>query len=338
LSLLAAAADDRPVLAVVDDLQWIDAPSREALLFAARRLDGERVIMLIAGRDCDAEIDSSGVDELALSGLDRDAAAELLEGRLGHRGPPHLLDRLMEATGGNPLGLFELASGFSETPGGSGQGSRRSLPAATTVERAFLRRIGGLPAPTRYGLVVLAADSGVRPIVLEACALLGLPDGCLQAAEDAGVIRVEGDRIAFTHPLLRAAVYRAAPELTRERVHRTLRRTSRGADARTYLRSALQTFDRLGARPWGNRARNELATTGETTRPEPRNDLSELTPQELQMALIVGQGATNKEASAALFISPKTVEAHLHRIYVKLGIRSRTELAGLLARAHMLGD
>jgi DNA-binding CsgD family transcriptional regulator len=56
------------------------------------------------------------------------------------------------------------------------------------------------------------------------------------------------------------------------------------------------------------------------------------------MALIVGQGATNKEASAALFISPKTVEAHLHRIYVKLGIRSRTELAGLLARAHMLGD
>ena len=63
-----------------------------------------------------------------------------------------------------------------------------------------------------------------------------------------------------------------------------------------------------------------------------------LTPQELQLAMIVGRGATNKEAAAALFISPKTVEAHLHRIYVKLGIRSRTELAGSLARGHMLGD
>ena len=292
--------------------------------------------MLIASRDWDTPINSSGVDELTLSGLDRDAAAELLEGRLGHRVPPGMLDRLMDATGGNPLGLFELASGFSETPGGSGQGPRKSLPAATTVERAFLRRIGGLPALTRVGLVVLAADSGVRPIVLGACTLLGLPDGCLQPAEDAGVIRVEGDRIAFTHPLLRAVVYRAAPGVTRERVHRALRRMSRGADATTYLQSALQTFDRLGARPCGNQARSELATTGERTRPEPRDDLSELTPQELQMALIVGQGATNKEASAELFISQKTVEAHLHRIYVKLGIRSRTELAHLLARARML--
>jgi DNA-binding NarL/FixJ family response regulator len=115
-----------------------------------------------------------------------------------------------------------------------------------------------------------------------------------------------------------------------------LRRMRRGADARVYLRSALQTFDRLGATPWAGRARSELAATGETAGPTPDNDLSELTPQELQLALIVGHGATNKEAAAALFISPKTVEAHLHRIYVKLEIRSRTELARMLARAQML--
>jgi DNA-binding NarL/FixJ family response regulator len=97
-------------------------------------------------------------------------------------------------------------------------------------------------------------------------------------------------------------------------------------------------FERLGAAPWADRARSELAATGETVRAQPQGGLSELTPQELQLSLVVGRGATNKEAAAALFISPKTVEAHLHRIYVKLGIRSRTELAGLVARAQMLGD
>ena len=70
--------------------------------------------------------------------------------------------------------------------------------------------------------------------------------------------------------------------------------------------------------------------------PRTEEGLASLTPQELQLALIVGRGATNKEASAALFVSPKTVEAHLHRTYVKLGIRSRTELARLLAREQIL--
>jgi ATP/maltotriose-dependent transcriptional regulator MalT len=117
-----------------------------------------------------------------------------------------------------------------------------------------------------------------------------------------------------------------------------LRRAHRTSDARAHLRSALQTFERLDASSWAKRARSELAAAGETVRAASQDGLSELTPQELQLSLIVGRGATNKEAAAALFISPKTVEAHLHRIYVKLGIRSRTELAGLLARAHMLGD
>jgi DNA-binding CsgD family transcriptional regulator len=216
LSLLAAAAEDRPVLAFVDDLHWVDVASREALLFAARRLDAENVTMLITRRDWDTAIDSSGLDELTVAGLDRDAAAELLE-ELGRPVPVLDLDRLMEATGGNPLALRELTSSFTNGPG--------RAPTATTVERAFLRRIGGLPAPTRDGLVVVASDSGVRRTILEACALLGLPGGCLQSAEEAGVIQVEGDRIAFTHPLLRSAVYYAAPELTRQRVHRALAET-----------------------------------------------------------------------------------------------------------------
>ena len=110
-----------------------------------------------------------------------------------------------------------------------------------------------------------------------------------------------------------------------------LRRARRRAEARGQLHAALETFERLGAQPWANRARNELRATGETARRDrPASD--ELTLQELQVALRVAQGATNREAAAALFLSPKTVEAHLSRIYSKLRVRSRTELAHHFAK------
>jgi DNA-binding CsgD family transcriptional regulator len=130
------------------------------------------------------------------------------------------------------------------------------------------------------------------------------------------------------HEAARTPFLRARTELA---YGERLRRAGRRVDARTQLRKALETFEHLGARPWAERAANELAATGETLR---RNDpvaVDELTPQELQIALVVAGGATNREAGAALFLSPKTIEVHLSRIYRKLGIRSRTELARLAA-------
>ena len=109
------------------------------------------------------------------------------------------------------------------------------------------------------------------------------------------------------------------------------RRARRRSDARLPLRSALDTFEHLGAAPWAERARTELAATGETAHRRDPYAAEQLTPQELQVALIVGEGATNKEAGAALFLSPKTIETHLGRVYRKLGVRSRTDLARLLA-------
>ncbi len=109
-----------------------------------------------------------------------------------------------------------------------------------------------------------------------------------------------------------------------------LRRARRRAEARDQLHAALQTFERLGAEPWADRARNELRATGETVHRN-RSASDELTLQELQVALTVAEGATNREAAAAMFLSPKTIEAHLSRIYSKLGVRSRTELAHRLA-------
>lgn len=110
-----------------------------------------------------------------------------------------------------------------------------------------------------------------------------------------------------------------------------LRRARRPADARAHLRAAVETFERLGAEPWACRARAELRASGGATRAAQNAVTRELTAQELEVALLVGRGATNREAAATLFLSPKTVEAHLSRIYRKIGVRSRTELAATMA-------
>ena len=112
-----------------------------------------------------------------------------------------------------------------------------------------------------------------------------------------------------------------------ERLRRERRRTA----ARDQLHLALDTFERLGASPWARRARAELRAAGETSTSD-RAGTAELTPQELQVALLVTEGATNREAAASLFLSPKTVEVHLTRAYRKLGVRSRTELARVFAQ------
>ena len=111
-----------------------------------------------------------------------------------------------------------------------------------------------------------------------------------------------------------------------------LRRARRRVDAREHLQAALATFERFRARPWAERARTELRASGERVRRRQPTAPEKLTPQELQVALVVAGGATNREAADALFITPKTVEFHLGNIYRKLDIRSRAELVRLFAR------
>jgi DNA-binding CsgD family transcriptional regulator len=106
-----------------------------------------------------------------------------------------------------------------------------------------------------------------------------------------------------------------------------LRRAQKRTKARERLQLALQTFDRLGAEPWAERARVELRASGQSVRTPEQQVEDALTPQELQVAALVAGGATNREAAAALFLSVKTIEFHLGHVYRKLGIRSRTELA-----------
>jgi DNA-binding CsgD family transcriptional regulator len=125
---------------------------------------------------------------------------------------------------------------------------------------------------------------------------------------------------------------RARTELCQGERRRRARRTR---DARVPLTAALQTFEALGAEPWAAKARRELRATGARPRRAPSSSGEPLTPQELQVALTVADGATNKEVAAALLISPKTVEYHLGKVYEKLGIRSRAELAARMARGEL---
>jgi DNA-binding NarL/FixJ family response regulator len=108
-----------------------------------------------------------------------------------------------------------------------------------------------------------------------------------------------------------------------------LRRARRRVEAREQLRSALETFERLGAAPWAERARAELRASGETARKRDPSTADSLTPQELQIAGFVAEGLTNKEIAAQLFLSPRTIDSHLRNVFAKLQITSRTQLARL---------
>src|SRR5262249_6948318 len=108
-----------------------------------------------------------------------------------------------------------------------------------------------------------------------------------------------------------------------------LRRERRRTDAREHLRAAAETFATLRATPWEERALGELRATGETARKRDPSTLAQLTAQEQQIARLVGEGNSNKEVAAQLFLSPRTVEYHLRKVFAKLGIASRTELVRL---------
>ena len=111
-----------------------------------------------------------------------------------------------------------------------------------------------------------------------------------------------------------------------------LRRRRRRSDARVHLRTAHEQFERLGLPVWAGLARAELRATGETARKRDPGTIGQLTPQEVQIVRIVGEGATNREVAAQLFLSPRTVDYHLRKVFTKLDVTSRAELIRFAAR------
>ena len=224
LSLLAEAAEHGPLLCVVDDAHSLDEASAESLLFAARRLEAEGIAMLFAARDTEARrFDAPGIDELRLTGLDVDAAGTLLDRSTGVPLSPEARERLIEGTGGNPLALLELSSTLSESELTGIEPLSEPLPVGSRIESAFLSRVRRLPDPTQTILRVASADdTGATATVLAAAERLGVDLGALDPAERAGLVVVDGPRIAFRHPLIRSAVYQSATLSQRVSAHDAL--------------------------------------------------------------------------------------------------------------------
>ena len=233
LSLLAEAAEEQPLLAVVDDAHWLDDASAAALQFVARRLDTERVAVLFAARDGDVRVfDSSGLPELVLEGVNAAGAADLLHDAAGATVPPAVAERLVRETGGNPLALVEVAAALTTAQLRGAQPLPQQLPLTEGVERAFLDRYRRLPEAAQTWLLVAAADdTGQTRTIGAAAAALGADDQAQHLVERSGLVHVRDGRLELRHPLVRSAVYGAATSLERRRAHRALADALTASDA-----------------------------------------------------------------------------------------------------------
>jgi DNA-binding CsgD family transcriptional regulator len=243
LSLLSEAAEEGPLLCLVDDAHWLDDASAESLVFAARRLEAEGIAMLFAAREGEVRsFEAPGLDELRLDGLDPVAAAAMLDEHAEVVLSPEARARLIEGTNGNPLALLELFSTLSETQLTGAEPLADPLPVGRRIERAFLSRARELPEGTQTLLLVASADDSGSPApVLAAAARLGADADALDAAEEAGLLTVRGGTLAFRHPLIRSAIYQSAPFSRRRAAHRALADVLEGeaeADRRAWHRAA----------------------------------------------------------------------------------------------------
>jgi DNA-binding CsgD family transcriptional regulator len=226
LGLLSEVAAGQPLLCLIDDAQWLDQASAQALAFVARRLDAESVALLFGTRDRAEEGGLAGLPGLVVAGLaDADARALLasvLPGRLDER----VRDRIIAESGGNPLALLELPHGVTAAELAGGFGVTGSLLVTGQIEQSFLRRIASLPELTRRLLLLAAAEPTGDPALLwRAAGRLGIGAGAADAAaapaEAAGLLTV-GAQVTFRHPLVRSAVYQAAPAADRRRAHHAI--------------------------------------------------------------------------------------------------------------------
>jgi DNA-binding CsgD family transcriptional regulator len=224
LSLMAEASVERPVLAVVDDAHWLDDASSAALQFVARRIDREPVALLWAVREGQAQtLESADLPTLRLTGLGLEAAAAILSEQTGTEVSAEVAALIVADTGGNPLALRELPEVLTTAQLAGDEPLPPRLPVTQRIERVFLDRARRLSEDAQVVLLVVAADDSARAgVVAHAAQTLGADPDSLAELERSGLVTVAGDRITLRHPLVRSAMYAAAPSPDRRRAHAAL--------------------------------------------------------------------------------------------------------------------
>jgi DNA-binding CsgD family transcriptional regulator len=220
LGLFSEAAEQQPLLCVVDDAQWLDGASTRALALIARRLLAERVALLFATRSV-----SNGLarfPQLRVGPLGRRDARALLESVLPARLDESVLERIVAETGGSPLALLELPRGLSPAQLAGGFGLTAALPLSAGIEESFRRRLERLPRDARRLVLLAAADPlGDLALLWRAAQELGVGETAANVVESAGLLTLNG-AATFRHPLVRSAVYGSAEPSERREAHRAL--------------------------------------------------------------------------------------------------------------------
>jgi hypothetical protein len=220
LTLLSDAAEERPLLCVVDDAQWLDQASALTLAFVARRLLAEPVGIVFAAREPGDELQH--LDKLEVRGLSNVAARALLGSVVRFKLDGRIRDRIIEETRGNPLALLELPRGLTPAQLAEGFGLAEAQALPGRIEQSFRERLAPLPPSARLLLLVAAAEPvGDPALVWQAAADLGIGPDAAGPATAAGLVDF-GAQVRFRHPLVRSAVYGAAAPEERRRVHRAL--------------------------------------------------------------------------------------------------------------------
>ncbi|MEU0496873.1 LuxR family transcriptional regulator [Mycobacterium sp. NPDC006124] len=301
LSLVVAVARTRPALLLVDDVPWVDRASAAAFGFIARRVEGHPVGMVLSyrtGEDC--PFDRMGLTEQVLDPLDDDASGRLADLTWPDL-PPRVRRRLLDLARGNPLALMELPASL---------GQRRSaqlappdvVPLSDRLQRLFRSRVADLPEATRRLLLVAAfeSDGDVRALRDVTDDQTGLCH--LAPAEHAMLVHVDdaAGRVTFRHPVIRSTIVAMSTHEERRQAQLVLAASRRGDQ------------DRRASPP------ASAAPDG-------------LTSQELHVAHLAACGLTNRQIGERLYLSHRTVGAHLYRVFPKLGVSSRAGLRDALA-------
>ena len=225
VTLLSDVAGSRPLLCVVDDAHWVDAPTADVLAFVGRRLGAEPVALVLAARDGEGRpVDTAGMNVLRVGGLPPAAAGELLA-TVEPALPPETRADVARASGGNPLALLELPNTVVRRAAAAGGLPSEPVRLSEPLIQAFAARVVGQP-PQVQALLLLAAAAGEDDLgtLRDAATVLHLDASLLETPELTGLISVDGQSVTFRHPLIRSAVYQTASPGRRREAHRALAR------------------------------------------------------------------------------------------------------------------